>query len=168
MSKEDAGMSLKCDDLTTSLIAAWRAHKDDRMAYELPRESATQTILAKRLSTILCEVDGCWLEITDWGAFPNAINYDLFYGYRLGRGDGRMLKEASVYSFLPGDTDQFTSILSMILYFSWDAWIFNADRTYVIEISNDEIIDFFSESSNLRAELASEFVRLKMRALSAP
>lgn len=167
MSKEEASPLLKCDDLTACLTAAWKAHKSDRLTYELPRESAAQTALAKRLSLFLCEDNGCWLEITGWGAFPNAINYDLFYGYRLGRGDGRMLKEASVYSFLPEDTDQFTSILSMILYFSWDAWIFDAGRTHLMGISNEETIEFFSESPDLREQLASEFARLKMRSLSA-
>lgn len=167
MNKEEASKSLKWGDLAASLTSLWKAHKGDRMTYELPREAASQTILAKRLSLHLCEGSGCWAQIRDWGAFPNAINYDLFYGYRLGHGDRRSLEEASVYAFGSADTDHFVSIISMALYFSWDVWVFDSHETWVLEISNDETIEFFAEASELRTQLTSEFARLNMRGLRA-
>jgi hypothetical protein len=134
------------------------------MQYILPKQSSKQTVLAKFLSTLFCCESTCWVQITYWHDDSDA-NQDLFYGYRSGRGDARGLRDASVYNFSPEDANQFVSIVSMVLYFSWDARVFDAGGAFSINISHDGVIDCAVLSAVALEQLESEFSRLDMRRL---
>jgi len=69
----------------------------------------------------------------------------------LTQGDNRTLMEAPVHLF-DGDADKsaFVSILSLILYFVWDAKIFDEEGSFLIAISNDEFIDVYGNDSGTK------------------
>jgi hypothetical protein len=162
MSKEEASNTLHFEGLDYVLLSQDRSRKFDHLSCYLPKGSSVQQVLAERLAYIFCRENECWAYVTDWNASPTSMCYDLFYGYRLGRGDRRPLAEASVYNFLPEDAQSFMSVIGMILYFSWDAWIFDARLTYLVNISNDGIIECSVDSHELKNQLAAEFSRLNM------
>lgn len=167
MSKEEASQTLHFDKLDNVLLSRDRSQKFDHSSCYLPKESSVQQVLAERLAYVFCRENECWVYVTDWNASPTSMCYELFYGYRTGRGDQRLLAEASVYKFLPTDAEYFMSVIGMIIYFSWDAWIFDAKLTYLVNISNDGIIEYSAESHELKNQLTAEFSRLNMPCLKA-
>jgi len=164
MNEQEASGLLGCADINSFFTSGLYRQDSKMLQFRLPREASRQTILAKYLATLFCSENRCWLHIPYWN--DNSVgNEELFYGYRRGRGDARCLSDASVYKFLPEDAEQFTSIVSMILYFSWDGRVFDAEGTFFINISHDEIIDCVVSSSTSLEFLISEFSRLEMRPL---
>jgi hypothetical protein len=103
-----------------------------------------------------------WLEITYWHNDIEA-NQDLFYGYRKGHGDSRSLAEASVYRFSSREIPELFSILSMVLFFSWDARLLDKERSYLIAVSHDGFLDFDTSSESFLhdAESALELAGIK-------
>ena len=164
MSEEETSIELGRDQLASQLLSYWKAHQKTVSGYSVPTRSSVQTILARRLAGLLCREGGCWIQITNWNSGPNS-NLDLFYGYRTGLGETRSLAEASVHYASPDEKDQAASIISMIFYFGWDAWIFDKQGTYLVDLSNDEIMEFTTDSDALRNALSSHLLDLGMSAL---
>jgi hypothetical protein len=119
-------------------------------------------MLARNLSELVLEKEDSWLEITYWHNDLEA-NQNLFYGYRKGCGETRSLAEASVHHFSSLEIPELFSILSMVLFFAWDARLLDKDRTYLIAVSHDGFLDFdtSSESFLRDAESALELVGIK-------
>jgi WD40 repeat protein len=164
MNEQEASRLLGCTNVNSFFTSNLNKPGAEALRFKLPREAARQTILAKYLATLFCSENPCWLQITYWHDDSDA-NQDLFYGYRSGRGDVRKLQDASVYEFSPDDANQFISIVSMVLYFSWDARVFDPDEAFFINISHDEFIDCVVSSRDSLELLVSEFARLEMRRL---
>ena len=74
--------------------------------------------------------------------------------------------EAPVHLFSASEQDAFVSILSMVLYFLWDAWVFDAGGRALIRISHDEWIEVFTADDELNKEFATEFEKYGLRALA--
>ncbi|MGA7342036.1 MAG: hypothetical protein WBX18_15630 [Terracidiphilus sp.] len=164
MNEREASRLLGYADIDSLLASNLTQRGSKAVQYKLPGQSSKQTVLAKFLSALFCGEESCWVQITYWHDDSDA-NQDLFYGYRSGRGDARSLRDASVYNFSPEDANRFISIVSMVLYFSWDARVFDASGTFSINISHDEVIDCFVLSPVTLEQLISEFSRLEMRRL---
>lgn len=164
MNEREASRLLGCADIDSLLASNLTQRGSKAMQYKLPKQSSKQTVLAKFLSALFCCEDPCWVQITYWHDDSDG-NQDLFYGYRSGRGDTRTLRDASVYNFSPEDANQFISIVSMALYFSWDARVFDAGGAFSINISHDEVIDCSVLSPITSEQLVSGFSRLEMRRL---
>jgi hypothetical protein len=156
MTEGEASVALGLESLKIALQEYWKTHKTE--SFRLPMESQSQAALAEHLALVLLPREGCWVQILDW-AFDGVGHNDLFYGYRRGHGDTRTLIEAAVYNFSPEDADQFSSIVGMVLYFGWDAQIFDSTLAYVMKISNDEFIDLWTDSDPVRERLARVLVR---------
>jgi hypothetical protein len=129
VSSADACFRLKSDKPTLEGSAA------------LPLESTSQTILAKEISELLLAQGCCVFEMTYWHNDLES-NQDLFYGYRRGYGDERSLSEAAIYQFEVEDHTMLSSILSMTLYFRWDARASDAGKTYILLLSHDGFVDY--------------------------
>lgn len=127
-------------------------------SYYLPKLSADQTVLARAISSFVLGLGQCWMQITYWHNDADS-NQELFYGYRKGHGDVRSLAEASIYLFAPGDEEVLSSVLCMVLYFSWDARLFNWGRspTYLITLGNDGFVDYQSASERFMTGIEHEF-----------
>jgi hypothetical protein len=150
ITEAEASGALGLESLKITLREYWKARKTE--SFRLPTWSQDQAALAEHLALALFPTEDCWVQISDW-AFDGVGHNDLFYGYRRGHGDTRLLIEASVYRFSPEDADRFSSIIGMVLYFGWDAQIFDSRLGYVINISNDEFIDLSTDSEPARESL---------------
>jgi hypothetical protein len=132
--------------------------------YALPSRSVEQTMLARNLSELVLQKEDAWLEITYWHDDIEA-NQDLFYGYRKGCGDTRSLADASVHRFSSREKPELFSILSMVVFFSWDARLLDKERTYLIAVSHDGFLDIDTSSESFLhdAESALELAGVKPR-----
>jgi hypothetical protein len=140
----------------------------ERQTFYLPTSSAGQTLVARTLSTVALGLGECWFQITYWHNDPLSANQELFYGYRKGHGDDRSLAEASVYRFSPNEVDKFFSILCLVLYFAWDARLFDASRTYFIRVDNDGFLDYETRSDAFKSAAAMEFPLMGLKPLHPP
>ncbi len=156
ISKHQAEDVLGQGALDVYLQSYWNANYADVATYKIPRDTGAQTILAKRLGAVAFEVVGCWVQITYWSNGDD-VNQDLFYGYRKGNGSDLSLKDAPFHRFFGNEDAQFISIISMIFYFSWDAWVFSNDFSSIVRISNDETIEVLTASEILKRKLSSIF-----------
>jgi hypothetical protein len=130
--------------------------------FDLPASAADLTTLARSLSNLTLGVGEAWVQITYWQNDFEA-NQDLFYGYRKGHGDTRSLEEAAIYQFAPEDAAPLCSILSMVLLFSWDARLFDMDRTYFFGITHDKALNFDTCSAAFEESADALFYYAKLR-----
>ena len=128
----------------------------ERNSYHLPSSTAGQTLVARTLSSVVLGLGEGWMQITYWNNDLDA-NQDLFYGYRRGHGDSRSLAEASLYRFAPADVSMLFSILSLVLYFRWNARMFDAGQTYFVRVDNDGFLDYATISERFRNAAAEGF-----------
>jgi hypothetical protein len=84
--------------------------------------------------------------ITDWGAYPNLGNMELFYGYRKYLGENRLLIEVPGHTFNAEERTTLESLLHMSLYFFWDSILLWKDWDTVIVTSNDEFVDVYART----------------------
>jgi hypothetical protein len=115
-------------------------------SYYLPSEAVRQTLLARSIARIVASGGPCWLQITYWNSDADS-NQHLFHGYRRGMGDERTLADASVYKFFADEESYIATILSMVIYFAWDARIFDSDLSYQVRVNNDGFLDFEATST---------------------
>lgn len=127
-------------------------------SYRIPVDSLHKTALAKLLARILPQDSEVVVWINGWSVWRSGEHLDLFYGYRRSHGEERLLIEAPVHVF-HGESDKpaFISVISLILYFLWDAKIFDRTGNFLIGTSNDEFIDVYlaeSESERFKEAIA--------------
>lgn len=139
-----------------------KSQQQEEKSYYLPSTAAGRTLVARIISSVLLGLGESWLEITYWSNDPD-VNQDLFYGYRKGHGDSRSLAEASLYRFEPGDFSILFSVLSLVLYFGWDARIFDTSRTYVVRVDNDGFLDYVTNSERFKNAADNEFPLLNLK-----
>jgi len=139
----------------------WRGPASDSLPYEfpeglhyyLPKDAGAKTLLARSLAGFFADqMDGA-LWITDWGAFGNLQNQDLFYGYRRSLGETRLLIDAPFHVWSKSEVASIESILGLTLYFFWDALLFKGDRQFVLRTSNDEFFDIYARTAAKRDDV---------------
>jgi hypothetical protein len=133
-------------------------------SFELPLSAAHQTAISKRMPFLFFELlgkDSIWLEMTHWTNDSDS-NIDLFYGYRKSHGDARTIREASLYKFEPMDSDAMASIIGMVLYFNWDATLFDEQKTFKLMLSHDRALDFTSSAEREVRRLIDDMRLLKL------
>jgi hypothetical protein len=116
---------------------------------KLPKETKAQTGLAKLLAYLLLRDSGIYVYLSRWGQHPASEHLDLIYGYRRSVGESRSLSEAPVHFFDANAREQLVSILCLIFYFGWDAWIYDAGGKTLVRFSG-------STGLEIRAEAASD------------
>jgi hypothetical protein len=122
----------------------WRRQFLRRLCYRLPKDTGSKTVLGRQLLDIH-HGDGLFW-ITDWGAYPNLGNMELFYGYRKYLGENRLLIEVPGHTFNAEERATLESLLHMSLYFFWDSILLWKDWDTVIVTSNDEFIDVYART----------------------
>ena len=115
-----------------------------------------------------------------WNVFTDHI--DLFYGYRRSVGETRLLIDAPVHlfeqtgeiefqsqysgePFEKTDEDALISVMCMVLYFFWDAWIFDLGGKSLLKLCHDEWLEVRTGDEELAKEVAAEFERYHLRLL---
>lgn len=91
----------------------------------------------------------------------------MFYGYRRSFGGSRPLIEAPVHVFERTEEDTFVSILCMVLYFVWDAWVFDIEGKALVRISHDEWLEVRADDDDGAVkEFAAELEKYRMPVLA--
>jgi hypothetical protein len=134
-----------------------------RGAYSSPLESGVQIALARLFAYWLFDDAPVCLYIVGWGVATE--HQDLFYGYRRSLGETRSLSEAPIHIFGEGDENTFISLMSLVLFFSWDAWIFNNAKEILIRTSHDGWLEIRAKHdeaflNHIATEMESYDVRL--------
>ena len=133
-------------------------------AYAIPLESGRQTALAKLFTYLFFRETEACIYITGWSIATEHL--DLFYGYRRSAGETRLLIEAPVHLFAPTEKDAFTSVLCMVFYFFWDAWVFDLSGRSLLRISHDGWLEIRTNEEELIKEVAAAMEDYKIPLLA--
>ena len=134
--------------------------------YSIPRDSGAKTALSRVFAYLLLRNSNVCIYVSGWGVWGSSENLDLFYGYRRSFGENRPLIEAPVHLFEPTETDTFVSILCMVFYFVWDAWVFDIEGKTLVRISHDEWLEVRTDDEEARKEIATELGKYGMPLLA--
>jgi hypothetical protein len=111
--------------------------------YPIPADSGRKTIISRTVASFFDTEDESLLWIDEYGIWKSCEDWILFDGFRQFLGEGSPLYEKPGHIFSRKDLDSVCSLLAMTLYFCWGAVIVKADKSLVIRISHDEILDIY-------------------------
>jgi hypothetical protein len=134
--------------------------------YSIPRDSGAKTALSRVFAGLFLRKSSVCVYVSGWGVWRSSENLDLFYGYRRSVGEERPLIEAPVHIFARSEHDTFVSILCMVFYFVWDAWVFDIEGKKLVRISHDEWLEVRVDDDETRQEFATELEKYGMPLLA--
>ena len=123
--------------------------------YSIPPDSGRKTSLSRVFAYLLRRQSNVCIYVSGWSVWQSAENLDLFYGYRRSFGENRTLMEAPVHLFERSEEDAFVSILCMVFYFVWDAWVFDVEGKTLVRISHDEWLEVRADDDEAIKEFAA-------------
>ncbi len=134
--------------------------------YSIPRDAGRKTALSRVFAYLLLRKSSVCVYVTGWGVWGSSENLDLFYGYRRSFGENRPLIEAPVHLFERTEEDTFISILCMVFYFFWDAWVFDVEGKALVRISHDEWLEVRADDDEAIKEFVAELEKYGMPLLA--
>ena len=135
-------------------------------AYSIPRDSGAKTALSRVLDYLVLRNSSVCVYVSGWSVWPSSENLDLFYGYGRSLGETRYLMEAPAHIFESTEHDALASILCMVFYFVWDAWVFDVEGKVLVRISHDEWPEVRLGDDEAVREFAAELGKHGMPLLS--
>ncbi len=135
-------------------------------AYSIPSDSGAKTALSRLFDYLLLRSSSVCVYVSGWSVWPSCENLDLFYGYRRSLGETRYLIEAPVHIFESTEHDALVSILCMVFYFVWDAWVFDVEGKALVRISHDEWLEIRVGDDEAIKEFALELGKYGMPLLA--
>jgi hypothetical protein len=166
LTKENASEMLGGKSLDTFVSQLSNQLRQIGGTYSIPRDSGAKTALSRVFAYLLLRKSSVCIYVSGWGVWGSSENLDLFYGYRRSFGENRPLIEAPVHLFEPTEEDTFVSILCMVFYFVWDAWVFDIEGKALVRISHDEWLDVRADDDETRKEFATELEKYGMPLLA--
>jgi hypothetical protein len=160
LTKEDARELLTGETLDTFIAQLSGQLQLVKGAYSIPLESGRQTALSKLFAYLLHKDSDVCIYITGWSIATEHL--DLFYGYRRSVGEKRLLIEAPIHVFGPTEKDAFISVLCMVFYFFWDAWIFDVHGKSLLSISHDGWLEIRTGDKQIFEDVAIELENYKI------
>lgn len=134
--------------------------------YSIPPDSGAKTALSRVFAYLLLRKSSVCIYVSGWGVWGSSENLDLFYGYRRSFGETRTLMEAPVHLFEHTEENSFVSILCMVFYFVWDAWVFDTKGKALVRISHDEWIEVRAGDDETRREFSAELEKYGLNPLT--
>jgi hypothetical protein len=156
LTKEGAADLLSVDTLDTFLSQRSNRLHPVGAAYSIPPDSGAKTALAKFLAYLLLKHPEVCVYLTGWSLRPSSEHLDLFYGYRRSTGETRLLSEAPVHVFDRSASDELVSILCMMLYFGWDACVFDVDCTTMVRFTHDGRLEIRADNQRDFGDFAAD------------
>ncbi len=153
LSKEDGRELAKGETLDTLVAQLSRQLQLVNGAYSIPLEAGRQTALSKLFAYLLFNHSDVCIYITGWSIATEHL--DLLYGYRRSVGETRPLIEAPIHVFEPTEKDAFISVLCIVFYFFWDAWVFDLGGRSLVRISHDGWLEIRTNDEELTKEVAA-------------
>ena len=166
LTKENASEMLGGKSLDTFVSQLSNRLRQVGGTYSIPRDSGAKTALSRVFAYLLLRKSSVCIYVSGWGVWGSSENLDLFYGYRRSFGESRPLIEAPVHLFEPTEEDTFVSILCMVFYFVWDAWVFDIEGKALVRISHDEWLEVRADDDETRKEFATELEKYGMPLLA--
>ena len=166
LTKENASEMLGGKSLDTFVSQLSNQLRQVGGTYSIPRDSGAKTALSRVFAYLLLRKSSVCIYVSGWGVWGSSENLDLFYGYRRSFGENRPLIEAPVHLFEPTEENTFVSILCMVFYFVWDAWVFDIEGKALIRISHDEWLEVRADDDETRKEFATELEKYGMPLLA--
>ena len=121
-------------------------------AFAIPPDSGMKTSLARFISVLFESLSEPTIHISEWGIWPSSENLDLFDSYRQAKREMRSLGETPVHRFSSSSEDAFVGILCFVLYFVWDAEVFDLEGKCLVTISHDEWISVRTNDPQIRQQ----------------
>src|SRR5208283_2420689 len=122
--------------------------------------------LSRVLDYLLLRNSGVCVYVSGWSVWPSSENLDLFYGYRRSMGEARYLIEAPAHIFESTEHDALVSILCMVFYFVWDAWVFDVEGKALVRISHDEWLEVRADDDEAIKEFTTQLEKYGMPLLA--
>ena len=166
LTKENASEMLGGKSLDTFVSQLSNQLRQVGGTYSIPRDSGAKTALSRVFAYLLLRKSSVCIYVSGWGVWGSSENLDLFYGYRRSFGENRPLIEAPVHLFEPTEENTFVSILCMVFYFIWDAWVFDIEGKVLVRVSHDEWLEARTDDDGVRKEFAAELEKYGMPLLS--
>jgi len=166
LTKENASEMLGGKSLDTFVSQLSNRLRQVGGTYSIPRDSGAKTALSRVFAYLLLRKSSVCIYVSGWGVWGSSENLDLFYGYRRSFGESRPLIEAPVHLFERTEEDTFVSILCMVFYFVWDAWVFDIEGKALVRISHDEWLEVRADDDETRKEFATELEKYGMPLLA--
>lgn len=135
------------------------------VTYLIPSDTGKKTALARALSTMVGGSGHSLLWITEWSVFPSSENMALFMGYRHSFGDERSVYAAPGHLFEAQDVQQVECLLDLILYFFWDASVFDAGSVW-LRLSHDEVFSIRAKDLAALKSCEEALSRYQLKELS--
>jgi hypothetical protein len=147
LTKDDAAAVMNVEALDFWLHQLAGQLKPVGDAFRIPKEAKAQTALAKLLAYLLLQSTGVYIYLSRWSQHPPSEHLELFYAYRRSMGENRPLSEAPVHYFDPATREQLVSILCLMFYFGWDAWIFDANAKTLVRLTRERGLEVGAEGA---------------------
>lgn len=125
-------------------------------AYAAPVASGKQIALSRLFAYLVLSDSPVCVYITAWSIAPMAELLDLFYGYRRSVGEMRPLMEAPVHLFEPTEEEPLVSVLSVVFFFPWDAWVFDLKGKWLLRKSHDGWFEIRAADDEAVTNVATE------------
>lgn len=166
LTKEKASELLggKSPDTFATQLSSRLRHVGDTSS--IPRDSGAKTALSRLFAYLFLRKSSVCIYVSGWGVWGSSENLDLFNGYRRSLGENRPLIEAPVHLFERTEDDAFISILCMVFYFVWDAWIFDVEGKALVRISHDEWLEVRADDDEAIKEFAAALGKYGMPLLT--
>jgi hypothetical protein len=136
--------------------------------YSTPTDTSKQIALARLFAYFLLEKTPVCMHVTGWSVWQSSELLDLFYRYRSSFGETRPLIEAPTHIFDKSDSDALVGILSMVLLFRWDAWVFDLGERWLVRTSHDEWLEVRTAERDDAVTLVGELEKYQIPLLFAP
>lgn len=118
-------------------------------SYRIPPDSGKKTILSRIIASFF-ELEGeSLLWINEYGIWPSCEDWTLFEGFRKSLGEHSSLFEKPGHIFSKQDLDFVSSFIAMTLYFCWGAIIVSTNKSLLVRISHDEMLDIYSKDEKV-------------------
>jgi hypothetical protein len=166
LTKENASEMLGGKSLDTFVGQLSNRLRQVGDAYSTPRDSGAKTALSRLFAYLLLRKSSVCVYVSGWGVWGSSENLDLFYGYRRSLGENRPLIDAPVHLFERTEGGAFISILCMVFYFVWDAWVFDVEGKALVRISHDEWLEVRANDDEAIKEFAAELGKYGMPLLA--
>ena len=131
--------------------------------FAAPSNSGVQISLAKLFAYLLLTDAPLCLYVTGWGIAMEHM--DLFDRYRASFGERRPLIESSFHVFEADEEDALVSLLCLVLFFSWDASVFDVSAKSLIRTSHDGWLEIRTSKDTVRQEALEQLSRYNLHLL---
>jgi hypothetical protein len=142
------------------------AEYENRVTYHLPAEVTKMTALAHMVSHYAIDTKQPGIFwVTDWGIFPSVENMAIFDGYRRSLGENRPLLASPGHVFDQSKLKELECLLSLALYFCWDATLFDGAGTEAFVISHDEWCSVHAKDEESLRQFEGNLRKLELKRL---